>query len=186
MIGRTESLTGVARMSKRRPAYSQTEVPVGKSMDAIRQMLVTYGATHIALLEHPTQIEVAFQGADFSIDKEEEEEDVVRGLPIRLTFNINKVLDRLRKVHPNTPYEKLKDRAQKTTWRQAYHYLKATLEAVDIGIFTLYEGLLAGFTGPDGRTLAQIVAPRLEQMSRGQRISLLPPVEEEEEDFIDV
>ncbi len=172
-------------MAKRKPAYSQTSVQVGRSMDAIRQMLAMYGATHIALLEHPTQIEIAFQGTDFSVDKKKEEEVVVRGLPIRLTFNINRVLDRLRKVHTQTADEKLKERAQKATWRQAYHYLKATLEAVDIGIFTLYEGLLAGFTGPDGRTLAQIVAPRLEEMSRGQRISLLPPAEEQDE-VIDV
>ena len=169
----------------RKPAYEETSVSVDRSMAQIRKLLARYDA-RIIFAEHSTMFEVGFM---LKKPKNPGDNRDQWELPVRLQFSIERVFERLVQVHPRTDNPVLRERAMRTAWRQAYHYLKATLEAVDLGIFTIYQGLLAGFVGRDGRPMGVTVAPYLEEWAAGNTLGLLPPGDagdDDDDDVIDV
>ena len=127
----------------RKPAYEKTTVAVGKTIGEVRDLLQSFAAQHIAVGEDADYVYIRFRLPD--------------ELPVSLRFSQTQVLKRLRSVHSQTDPNKLKEQSHRTVWRQAYYYIKATLETVELGLFTIYQGFLAGFVGPDGRTLGEAV-----------------------------
>ena len=127
----------------RKPAYEKTSVAVGKTIGDIRAMLQDFQAEQIAIGEDADYVYITFR--------------LAAELPVKLRFSQTQVLKRLRKIHPQTDVNKLKEQGHRTVWRQAYHYIKAVLETVELGLFNTYQGFLAGFAGPDGRTLGEVI-----------------------------
>ena len=127
----------------RKPAYEKTSVAVGKTIGDIREMLQDFDAQQIAIGEDADYVYLTFR-----IEAE---------LPVKLRFSQTKVFERLHKIHPQTDVNKLKEQGHRTVWRQAYHYVKAVLETVELGLFNIYQGFLAGFAGPDGQTLGEVI-----------------------------
>ncbi len=141
----------------RKPAYEKTSVAVGKTIGEIREMLQRFNADQIATGEDADYIFIIFRLLKSKQPGDKTGKPPEAELPVKLHFSQGKVFARLQKLHPQTDVNKLKEQSHRTVWRQAYYYVKAVLETVELGLFNIYQGFLAGFAGPDGRTLGEVI-----------------------------
>ncbi len=103
------------------------------------------------------------------------DERAMHMLPVRLSFCYAEYLSLLRKAKPNTKEEALRPKAERAAYRAVLAYLKTTLEQCYLGFTTLPQAFLAGFVGPDGRTLGETAVPRLVEFAgQGEGALALP------------
>jgi hypothetical protein len=67
------------------------------------------------------------------------------------------------------------ERLRRQQWRALLLCIKAKLEAVASGIETFEEAFLAHVVMPDGRTVYEHTAPRIEQIAKGGELRPLLP-----------
>ena len=123
-------------MAKKRTAYKTTTVPVSRSQEAIRQLLMKYGVIGCQFTDN-------FETGEIILRFVKKVEGVPRTVRIALAAEGN----------------------EKQAYRMIYHWLKSELEAVDFGLFRFEHMFLAHFEWmlPDGQatTVGEIVLPEL-------------------------
>lgn len=77
---------------------------------------------------------------------------------------------------------KLTPQQVRSRWRQLLLVIKAKLEAIDIGILSLEEAFLGETVLPDRQTVAEYMAPQLENAYRSGKMPLALPYLGEGED----
>lgn len=130
-------------------AYEGTEVPVVKSQDKIRQMLIKHGGGRVAFISDPPlegfQAVVQIDGKPYSI----------------------KIMAHLRaKRDPEAECRRI--------WRVLYHHMKGIFEAADSGVMEFREMMLPYIIASDGRTVGEHILPKLDAALAGRPDRLLP------------
>jgi hypothetical protein len=141
---------------------SNTAVPVSRSRDEIERTLGRFGATSFAYFNQMPKVAIAFE---------------IRGvrvvmnmiLPDRSQFE----LDSRGKRRTESAIEKDWEQACRQRWRTLANAIKAKLAMVDDGISTIEREFLADIMTPNGKTVGELLAPQVREISRG---GMLPPL----------
>jgi len=140
-----------------RPYAERTAVPVQQSKNEIERLLQMNGAGAIAMFTDDTRsvAAVAFSMSDRSYR-------FVMPMP--------------RTCVKGSREEKIRTQLARQRWRALLLVLKAKMESARSGVTTLETELLPYAVLPNGRTVADEVAPRLLAAYQGQDVPLLPGV----------
>lgn len=145
-----------------------TKVPVERTKAELERTLRRYGADQIVTgWDRGTRAVVAFRMA---------------GRPIRLEIPMPSRAEVERrsdgKRRGRAAQDRAMDQAERQRWRCLLLFLKARLEAVELGIETLDESFLPHIVLPGGGTVGERLLPEIERALRGDALPpLLPPVE---------
>lgn len=142
-----------------------TSVSVERSRAEIESMLIRYGADEFASGWRAGEALIGFQ---------------YNGMEIRFSLPLPARKDFL--VTPARGFRRSESAAHEAweqgcrqRWRALALVLKAKLEAVEVGITTFETEFLPHVMMPGGQTIAQVLVPRLEQLSsQGGLLKMLP------------
>lgn len=146
--------------------YAQgTKSPVEKTRNEIERVLIRYGATGFGYGWEERLVA--------SPPKDGRPAAVVKRTVATIVFTLRK-----RKIRLDIPMpapedlsaKRKLDLAQRERWRAALLVIKAKLEAVHAEISTLEEEFLANVVTEDGRTVGEIIVPRLTEAVRAGRL----------------
>src|SRR5580692_3593549 len=129
-------------------AYDGTKVPIGQSQGAIRDLVMRHKGTGISFMSHPPR-----EGFEALVTMQ------AQAYHIRVMATCKKVSDveqELRRV-----------------WRVLYWHLKAMFEAADSGVIAVEDIIMPYIVTPDGRTIAEHIAPKLAEMRDATHSKLL-------------
>lgn len=145
---------------------SKTSVSTEKSEQEIRRLLQKYGATRFASGWEPESAFVQFQLKDSSLV--ERQVHFVIPLPKRdeKRFTHGGHYGRTKRTPQSA--EAAWEQACRQSWRALLLVLKAKLEAVESKIATFEREFLAHIVMADGRTIGDILVPRLHEVTTGQ------------------
>lgn len=128
-------------------AYEYTEVPVSKSQEQIRRLIMSHGGFGLAVVSErdpdgkfPPQ--EGFQ-AKVLIDKK--------------PYTV-KVMASLKLVS-----EPKREQEERRIWRVLFHHLKSVFEAADSGVMEFRELMLPYIVTADGMTISEHILPRLDK-----------------------
>jgi hypothetical protein len=150
-------------------AYENTGVPVAKSQEGIRQLLLENGATGIAFVSQSDPVSEGFE-AMIPIDG--------KTYRIRIAAVIRKVENNSKGRWYRGSYRARKTDAQvqetelRRVWRVLFYHLKSVYEASNSGVMEFRELVLPYVVVKDGRTIAQHLLPKLSEAieSRPERM----------------
>ncbi len=134
-------------------AYEDTSVRIESSMAHIRELCMRYGVDKIDFSDDP-------EHRFFTITMRMNE------LPLALRVSYAEFGKRMAKMHPRTDPTRLDKQAARSAYRWAYYFLKLSFEGDAFGFQPKEASLLAGFLGPDGRSFAEVIVPRLPEWNR--------------------
>ena len=100
-----------------------TEVPAGRSISYIEDLLVSFGASHINKEYENGRVTALY--FMLNVDK-------LRTLPFKLPVNVDRVFAWLRKRMPNSKDKVLMDRAERIAWKQQYELLHLQLGSLEL------------------------------------------------------
>jgi hypothetical protein len=130
-------------------AYAKgTAVPVSRSIDEIRSMLLKAGATRYAYGEDPDQAAVQFE---------------LDGRHYRFAVRRPTEADVPRQVY-RVPPAALIDAEWRRRWRARVLWIKAQIEFAEVEPVAFHEAMLAHLVLPDGRTLGRWADPQIAGM----------------------
>ncbi len=133
-------------------AYEQTEVPVSKSQQKIKEMIMKHGGFGIAFVSDrdPTGEFPASEGfhAKVIIDQ--------KPYAVRVMAKVKKVRD--------------VEQEERRIWRVLFHHMKSVFESADSGVMEFRELMLPYMVNKDGRTIAEMILPQIEQSLNASRI----------------
>ncbi len=145
---------------------ANTEVSSTKSRDEIERTLARYGADQFAYGWDGDQAMIQFRANNRLIR-------FVLQLPDRLDPEFH-LTPTGKTRHPDTA-QKEWEKAGRQRWRALALVVKAKLEAVESGIAEFEHEFMANIVLPDGSTVAEFMAPQIEQSYRtGAMPSALP------------
>lgn len=121
-------------------AYATTEVPVSRSQEAIRKLIMERKGSSLAIVEDPPR--EGFM-AKVTID----------GTPYQIRISIE----------PKTTNRTANqiEAERRRAWRVLYHHVKAVFVAADTGVMELRELLMPFIVTASGKTIAESILPRL-------------------------
>jgi len=134
---------------------AQTSVSVEKSRGEIERILTRYGATKFAFFNEECQACIAFE---------------IKGKRIRFILPLDSPrapdfrLGRYGKTRPDAQRLKLWEQACRQRWRALALAIKAKLEWVETGIVTVEEEFLPYIVTANGKTVAEMIMPQLNQL----------------------
>jgi len=129
--------------------YAQrTKVPVEKTKTEIETTLARYGADRFAYFTEPAKALIVFE---------------IQNRRVRFDLPL-----------PDGVGAK-SDQLRRERWRALLLCIKAKLESVESRIETFEEAFLAHVVMPDGQTVYQHTAPRIEQIAKGGEMRPLLP-----------
>ena len=130
-------------------AYEGTAVPVSRSQEKIKQMILENKGTGVAFVCEPPM--EGFQAA-MPIDG--------KTYTIRIQAFIKEARD--------------PDQETRRIWRVLYHHIKDIFEASNSGVMEFRELILPYIVTNDGQTIAQHILPKLDQAIAGRPERMLP------------
>ncbi len=130
-------------------AYDDTDVPVARSQESIRQMVMAHKGTGVMFVSQPPS-----EGFEALVTLKD------RAYHIRITAKCRS------KGRP--------EQEQRRVWRVLFYHLKALFQAVDSEVLTIEELILPYIVTYDGRTIAEHVLPRLQEAVTRDPMFLLP------------
>lgn len=135
-------------------AYEGTEVPIAKSQDGIRRLIYSHKGTGVSFVSHPPR-----EGFEALVTLNE------IGYHIRVMANCKDVSkDKNGFTRSSGGYETAKEQEERRVWRVLYWHLKAMFEAADSGVIAVEDIIMPYIVTPDGRTIAEHIAPKLAEM----------------------
>jgi hypothetical protein len=150
-------------------AYENTSVPVAKSQEGIRKMLLQNKASGIAFVSQTEPLSEGFE-AMIPIDG--------KTYRIRIVAQIQKLENHTKGRCYRGSYRAAKSDSQvqeiemRRVWRVLYYHLKSVYEATNTGVMEFRELMLPYIVVKDGRTIAQHLLPQLDKAieSRPERM----------------
>ena len=139
-------------------AYEGTEVAVTKSQEQIRRMIMAHRGNKIAFISEPPREAFAavvnLDGAAYQI-------------------KISAKLRKAKGVLTEAQRQKFEDGETRRIWRVLYHHMKSIFEAADTGVMDFREMILPYVVTKDGRTVGEILLPKLHEAIETNPSSLL-------------
>lgn len=126
-------------------AYERTEVPVIKSQDAIRRLIMGRKGSKIAFISEPPR-----EGFAAVLELE--------GVPYQVRISAEV---KTRKGQTPKQAEAFRESEERRIWRVLYHHLKSIFEAADTGVMDFREMLLPYIVTSNGMTIAECLLPNL-------------------------
>ncbi len=148
-------------------AYAaETSVPIERSQAEIQTTLRRYGASSFALGEEPDRGFIAF---------------VINNRKVRMTVPLpDSVEDKHwyaseASTRRRTPAQAraAMEQERRSRWRALLLVIKAKLEAIESGIETFDVAFMPYIVGPDGQTIGEVLAPRIESIAAGAPVGSL-------------
>jgi len=138
-------------------AYEHTEVPIARSQEAIRRLIMAHGGFGLAV--------VSERDPDGNLPAQEgfQAKVLIDGKPYTV-----KVMAALRPVH-----ESKREQEERRVWRVLYYHLKNVFEASDSGVMEFRELMLPYVVMADGMTISEHILPRLDAALAGKPERLL-------------
>jgi hypothetical protein len=121
-------------------AYETTDVPISRSQEEIRRLVLMHKGTGINFMSQPPR-----EGFEALVTLQE----VGYHIRVMATCQKNKLT---------------KEQEERRVWRVLYYHLKAMFEAADSGVIAVEDVIMPYIVTPDGRTIAEHVAPKLAEM----------------------
>jgi len=133
-------------------AYENTEVPVARSQEAIRKLVMSHGGFGLAVVsDRDPALEFAEEGFSAKVLIDE------KPYAVRIMAKLKKPGRRLtpRQVDAFT------SREERRIWRVLYYHMKSVFEAADSGVMEFRELMLPYIVVGD-RTVAEHILPRID------------------------
>lgn len=125
----------------------QTTVPISRSQEEIRKLIIKYGASEFSFAERADLAALMFQ---------------IQGKRIRFLLPLPKLPSKGATQASLKTYEQL----CRTKWRCLLLILKAKFESVENNITTIEEEFLAHIVLPSGESVAEVMIPQIQQSYR--------------------
>jgi hypothetical protein len=128
--------------------YEETEVPVSRSQDGIRKLVCSHKGTGIIFISRPPRegFEALVTMADAA-------------------YHI--------RVMATAKPAKNREAEERRVWRVLFWHLKAMFVAADSGVIAVEDIIMPYIVTPDGRTIAEHIAPKLAEMREATHDKLL-------------
>ena len=154
-------------------SYEQTEVPVSRSQEGIRKIIMGRQGSKVAFISDPP-----LEGFEAQV--------MIEDLPYRI--RIMGVCKDAPLTKKRTHYrygvvgekettdkfkEEFRTKEERRIWRVLFYHLKSLFETADSGVKELRELMLAYIVTKDGRTVAERVIPQLAAVMSGRSPFLL-------------
>ena len=121
--------------------YSGTKVPVMQSQTDIRKLVYAHKGTGISFMSRPPR----------------------EGFEALVTMGSQSYHIRVMATCKTVP-ERLREQEERRVWRVLYWHLKAMFVAADSEVIAIEDIIMPYIVTPDGRTIAEHVAPKLAEM----------------------
>lgn len=155
-------------------AYATTAVPVERSKESIRQLLIKAGAKGVQFAEQ-------FDTGDINVRFVKEVDGTMRTVSVNLHVpepeppkHKRQVRYSQGKISYSKTYEQRKEQMYRATYRAMHYWLKSQFEAVEFGLFSWEDAFLSHFEWViDGRrgTVGELIKP---QLSNGSNLLMSP------------
>ncbi|HEY1897832.1 MAG TPA: hypothetical protein VGG62_16245 [Terracidiphilus sp.] len=129
-------------------AYERTEVPVTKSQEGIRRLIMSHKGQKIAFITEPSSEGFA---AMVEID----------GVPYQI--KISGLCRSPGRNMSRTRAENFKVAEERRIWRVLFYHLKSVFEASDSGVLEFREIMLPYIVTSSGKMIAQEILPRIQE-----------------------
>lgn len=129
-------------MSTKARAYEDTSVSVMQSQSEIRKIVYAHKGTGIVFMSRPPK-----EGFEALVTLGDQ------------AYHI-RVMANCKKTYSQTGREQ----EERRVWRVLYWHLKAMFVAADSGVIAIEDVIMPYIVTPDGRTIAEHVAPKLAEM----------------------
>lgn len=139
-------------------AYEDTDVPISRSQEQIRQMVYAHKGTGVMFISQPPK-----EGFEALVTLKD------KPYHIRITANCREKNSQGFRFNG-----KGLEQEQRRVWRVLYWHMKALFQAVDSEVLTIEELILPYIVTHDGRTIAEHVLPRLQEAVVSEPTFLLP------------
>lgn len=136
-------------------AYEQTSVPVSRSQDAIRKLILANGGSAIAFI---SQADPPIEGFEAHI--------VIDGKTYRVRIKAEVKLHerkRRRRRYGAMPPRDTNEEAIKRIWRVLFFHLKSVFEASKSGVMEFRELMLPYIVTDYNKTIAEHILPHLDK-----------------------
>lgn len=146
-------------------AYDKTEVPVSRSQDAIRKLIMAHSGFAIA----------------FSSDVDPTTGARTEGFHAKVMIDKNPYAVRIT-AHAKKPSQYLSDRQreafvqqeERRIWRVLFYHLKGVYEAADSGVMEFRELMLPYLVTAQGDTIAERLLPHIDAALQSNRLLVAP------------
>lgn len=139
-------------MPKGKLAYDATSVPVTRSQDELKKLLMKNGASGMAFVSQPPlegfQAQVVIEGKTYTI--------------------------RVQCVARQMKHEDDQNQEERRIWRVLYYHMKAVFESANSGLLEFRELILPYIVTRQGKTIAEHILPQLESAVQTDPGKLLP------------
>lgn len=147
-------------------SYENTSVPVSKSQEGIRKLLLENSASGIAFV---SQSEPSSEGFEAMIPIDG------KTYRIRIVATVRKIEKKARRRRYGAPAKsqiEVQEGENRRVWRVLFYHLKSVYEATNTGVMEFRELMLPYVVVKDGRTIAQHILPQLDKAieSRPERM----------------
>lgn len=128
-------------------AYERTEVPVNKSQEQIRRLIMGRKGSKIAFISEPPR-----EGFAAVLELE--------GVPYQVRISAEV---KTRRGHTPKQADAFRESEERRIWRVLYHHLKSIFEAADSGVMDFREMMLPYIVTKSGKTIAEMILPRIQE-----------------------
>ena len=146
-------------------SYEQTEVPVSRSQEGIRKLVLGNGGTGVAFISQPPR-----EGFEAHIP--------IDGKVYHIRIAADCIPRERKRVRQSSRYGHRSQRdpmeaEARRVWRVLFYNLKSTFESANSKVMELRELMLSYIVTNDGRTIAERILPRLAEAIEGNTVRLL-------------
>lgn len=144
-------------------SYENTSVPVPRSQEGIRNLILSNGGTAVAFISQPP-----FEGFEAQVVID------AKTYRVRITAECKPVIAKRRRRSwrgsaPKDPQQA----ATRRVWRVLFYHLKSVYEAANTGVMEFRELMLPYIVTSDNRTIAERILPKLDAAIAGNPARLL-------------
>jgi hypothetical protein len=154
-------------------SYENTDVPVSRSQEGIRKLIMSRHGSKVAFISDPPQ--EGFE-AVVMIDNSPYRIRIMGSCKEAPEVKTRHYMGRTMGSKETT--EKFRNdfriAEERRIWRVVYYHLKSVFEAADSGVMELRELLLPHIVTNDGHTVAEHILPKLAAAIAGNPARLLP------------
>jgi hypothetical protein len=145
-------------------AYEDTQVPVARSQEAIRSLVMRHGGFGFAAVSERDP------SGEFPSQEGFHAKVMIDAKPYAV-----KIMAQLKKAGRGTEKQRQDwtEREERRVWRVLYYHIKSVFEAADSGVMEFRELMLPFILVPDGRTIAEHILPQLDAKLAGNPSRLL-------------
>jgi hypothetical protein len=143
-------------------AYEGTEVPVSRSQEAIRKLVMGHGGFGFAAVSERDPGMPGREGFHAKVMIDAKPYSVRIMATVRIVSGRTALQDKDRI-----------EREERRIWRVIYYHLKSVFEAADSGVMEFRELMLPYIQIADGRTIAEAILPQLDNVITGDPSRML-------------